>query len=116
MHHAAFDRIGSSNTFAEVFFRFATGADEQGELPDKPVDQIEAVFRKIGLVLAEAGLTFGHLVEMTSYHVGLRDHLDDFKKVRAKYVTESYPAWTAIGVSGFVSEGAFVEVRCIARR
>ena len=53
---------------------------------------------------------------MTSYHVGLRDHLEIFKQIRARYVVEPYPAWTAIEVAGFVSEGAIVELRCIARR
>ena len=58
---------------------------------------------------------FGHLVEMTSYHVGLRDHLEVFKSVRDSYVVEPYPAWTAIEVAGFVREGAIVEIRVIAR-
>jgi enamine deaminase RidA (YjgF/YER057c/UK114 family) len=36
--------------------------------------------------------------------------------IRAKHMTKSYPAWTAIEVAGFVREGAVVEIRCIARR
>lgn len=99
-----------------VFMSGFTGADAQGVLSDKPVDQIEAIFQKIEMVLKEAELDFGHLVEMTSFHVGLRDHLNEFKRVREKYVRDPFPAWTAIEVAGFVSEGAFVEIRCIARR
>ncbi len=75
-----------------VFMTGFSGADSDGLLADDPTDQIEAVFEKIGMVLAEAGLSFEHLVEMTSYHVGLRDHLNAFKDIRAKYVSEPFPA------------------------
>lgn len=57
---------------------------------------------------------FGNLVEMTSYHIGLRDHLELFKSIRSEYVQEPCPAWTAIDVAGFVREGAIVEIRVIA--
>ena len=66
--------------------------------------------------LQEAGTDFSHLVEMTTYHVGLREHVELFKSIRAEFVSEPYPAWTAIEVSGFITEGAIVEIRVIARR
>ncbi len=99
-----------------IFMTGFTGADADGQYSEDDGEQIEAVFAKIKAVLDEAGLDFSHLVEMTSYHVGLRDHLDQFKEIRAKYVCEPFPAWTAIEVAGFVREGAVVEIRCIARR
>ncbi|MEM7168818.1 MAG: RidA family protein [Pseudomonadota bacterium] len=99
-----------------LFMTGFTGVTEHGTLADTPIEQIEAVFEKIGMVLKQAGLSFENLVEMTSYHVGLRDHLDDFKAIRARYVVDPYPAWTAIEVAGFVREGAVIEIRCIARR
>ena len=99
-----------------VFLTGFTGAGPDGELSADPRKQIEAAFAKVGAVLVEAGLDFDHLVEMTSYHVGLRDHLDAFREVRDRHVAEPYPAWTAIEVAGFVREGAVVELRCIARR
>ena len=99
-----------------IFMTGFTGASEDGSLSENPVEQIEAAFAKVAKVLEKAGLGFGHLLEMTSYHVGLRDHLDAFKAIRSRYVTEPYPAWTAIEVTGFVREGAIVELRCIARR
>ena len=92
----------------------ATAAD--GTVPDDPAEQIREAFRKIGLVLAEAGLGFADLLEMTSYHVGLREHLDLFRSIRAEFVQEPYPAWTAIEVSGFTTEGVIVEIRAIAKR
>ena len=98
-----------------LFLTGFTGADAEGALPADPEAQMRNAFDKVGAVLREAGLDFGGLVEMTTYHVGLKDHLDLFKAVRAEYVQEPYPAWTAIEVAGFVREGAIVEIRAIAR-
>ena len=99
-----------------LFLTGFTGADADGTLPADAEAQMRTAFDKVGLVLREAGLDFGALVEMTTYHVGLKDHLDLFKSVRAEYVQEPYPAWTAIEVAGFVREGAIVEIRVIARK
>ncbi|GGX52290.1 hypothetical protein GCM10007385_21200 [Tateyamaria omphalii] len=99
-----------------IFMTGFTGVQTDGTLSETPTEQIEAVFETIETVLTKAGLGFEHLVEMTSYHVGLRDHLQAFKDIRAKYVMEPFPAWTAIEVAGFVREGACIEIRCIARR
>lgn len=98
-----------------VFLTGFTGASADGSLSSDPEIQMQNAFGKIGLVLRKAGLDFGALVEMTTYHIGLRDHLELFKSVRAKYVVEPYPAWTAIEVAGFVREGAIIEIRAIAR-
>lgn len=99
-----------------IFMSGFTGANADGVLSQDAGEQIEAAFEKVRRVLDEAGLGFEHLLEMTSYHVGLRDHLDVFKSIRAGYVVPPYPAWTAIEVAGFVRDGAVVELRCVARR
>lgn len=99
-----------------VFMTGFTGAGTDGVLTDDPEAQMRMAFAKVGMVLAEAGLGFEHVVEMTSYHVGLRDHLETFKRVRDEHVCEPYPAWTAIEVAGFVREDAVVELRVVARR
>lgn len=53
---------------------------------------------------------------MTTYHMGLREHLDAFIKVKDEFVSEPYPAWTAIGVTELITEGTLVEIRVIAKR
>ena len=83
-------------------------------MPEDPANQMRNAFEKIGGVLREAGLTFRSLVEMTSYHIGLRDHFDLFDSIRLDYVEEPYPAWTAVEVAGLRREGAIVEIRAIA--
>lgn len=98
-----------------VFLTGFTGADAHGNLPHDPEAQMRNAFEKVGFVLREANLGFEALVEMTTYHVGLRDHLELFKSIRAEFVKEPYPAWTAIEVAGFVREEAVIEIRAIAR-
>lgn len=97
-----------------VFLTGVTGSDPHGQMPEDPADQIRNAFEKIGLVLREAGLTFGSMVEMTTYHVGLRAHFDLFDAIRLEYVEEPYPAWTAVEVAGLRREGAIVEIRVVA--
>ncbi len=65
--------------------------------------------------LTEAGLTFSDVVEMTTYHVGIRSQLEDFRRIKDEFLAEPYPAWTAIGVSELAVEGALIEIRVTAR-
>ena len=97
-----------------VFLTGVTGCDADGEMPDALSDRFRRAFDKIGIVLREANLSFGAIVEMTSYHVGLPDHFELFSSVRAEYVQEPYPAWTAIEVAALRRKGAAVEIRVVA--
>ncbi|WP_287099546.1 Rid family hydrolase [Mesorhizobium sp.] len=99
-----------------VFLTGFNGVPLEGELSYDPATQIRAAFAQVDMVLQEGGMSFDDLVEMTSYHVGLRNHLELFKKIRAEHVREPYPAWTAIEVAGFASEGVIVELKVVARR
>ena len=100
---------------AHVFLTGMTGSAADGTMPADPATQICNAFDKIGAVLAKADLTLGAIVEMTSYHVGLRDHFELFCTLRAEVVAPPYPAWTAVEVAGLRRPGAIVEIRAIAR-
>ena len=97
-----------------VFLTGITGSAPDGTMPIDPEVQFRQAFDKIGAVLAEAGLGFDAIVEMTSYHIGLRTHFDSFNAVRADHVRDPFPAWTAVEVAGLRREGALVEIRVIA--
>ncbi len=98
-----------------VFLGGVTGSDSKGRMPQDPAAQMRSAFDKIEIVLREAGLTFRDVVEMTTYHIGLRDHFDLFNAIRLEYVSAPYPAWTAIEAAGLRREGAIVEIRVIAQ-
>ncbi len=98
-------------------FLFSTGMvglGRDGQMPADAATQFDNVFEKIGGILREAELDFDAVVEMTSYHIGLRDHFELFDAVRLRHFREPYPAWTAIEAGGLRREGALVEVRFIA--
>lgn len=97
-----------------VFLTGVTGSDIQGRMPDDPEAQFRKAFEKIEVVLRETGLTLQSIVEMTTYHVGLRDHFDLFDSIRLECFDAPYPAWTAIEAGGLRREGAIVEIRVIA--
>jgi enamine deaminase RidA (YjgF/YER057c/UK114 family) len=97
-----------------VFLTGMTGSSPDGSMPQDAEQQIRHAFDKIGAILQAAGLTHAAIVEMTSYHIGLRAHFDLFNTIRSEYVQEPYPAWTAVEVAGLRREGAIVEIRVIA--
>ncbi len=92
------------------------GTGPDGKADPDPESQFNAAFEGVARVLAEAGAGFADIIEMTTYHVGMRDHLRTFMAVKDRYVSEPYPAWTAIGVSELAVRGGLVEIRVIARQ
>ena len=97
-----------------VFLTGVTGSRSDGSMRSGIEDQTKAAFDKIGAVLAEAGLSHNAIVEMTSYHVGLREHFNAFNRIRCEYMSEPFPALTAIDVAGLRRPGALIEIRAIA--
>jgi enamine deaminase RidA (YjgF/YER057c/UK114 family) len=89
-----------------------------GTGPKGPVESAEEEFRnawtQIGVVLKEAGLSYENIVEYTSYHVNMHDHLGTFMKIRDEFISEPWPAWTAIGCTDLAAPGARVEIRVTA--
>jgi len=90
-----------------------TGAD--GKPSPDPEAQFTQAFETLSAVLAAAGASFTDVVEITTFHVGLQQHLGKFMKVKDKYLREPYPAWTAIGITELAVPGGLVEVRATAR-
>jgi len=99
-----------------VFVSGITGVRADRSVSDDPEAQFRDTFRFLAKHLETAGLAFGHVVEMTTYHVGLRQHLKTFQLVKDEFITTPYPAWTAIGVSELITPGTLVEIRVIAKR
>jgi enamine deaminase RidA (YjgF/YER057c/UK114 family) len=92
------------------------GAGPDGRGIADPEQQFTAAFEGVKAVLAKAGLGFGDVVEITTFHVGLMQHIGTFMQVKDRYLPEPYPAWTAIGVVELAVPGGLVEIRATARR
>jgi enamine deaminase RidA (YjgF/YER057c/UK114 family) len=90
------------------------GTGPDGKLAPDPEQQFLQAFENVKTVLAEAGLGFENVIDMTTFHVGFAANIATFMKVKDQYVPEPYPAWTAIGVSE-LAFGALVEIKVTAR-
>jgi len=85
-------------------------------VPGNPAAQFTLAFENLRGLLAEAGLSFANVVEMNTYHVGLRDHMEAFIAVKDQFMSAPHAAWTAIGVSELAVPGGLVEIQVTARR
>jgi enamine deaminase RidA (YjgF/YER057c/UK114 family) len=97
-----------------VLMSGVTGVTASGDFSSDPTAQFRQAFEHLGQYLGAAGLGFDALVEITTYHVGLRQHLSAFMAVKDEYLPAPYPAWSAIGVSELITPGALVEIRGVA--
>ena len=75
--------------------------------------QTRRVFENIRAVLAAAGSTLDDLVELVSYHTDMAD-LGAVADVKAEYLAEGFPAWTAVGVTALAFRGQLIEIKAVA--
>ena len=108
-HFAPAMRVGK-----DVFCSGQVGSGPEGKLDSDPAAQIAQAFENVRTVLEEAGASLADVVELTSFHVGLNEHIGIFMQVRDGYLKEPYPAWTAVGVAE-LAFGALVEIKVRAR-
>ena len=88
---------------------------DQERTPETYEAGIRNAFERVEDTLKLAGASWSHVVEMTTFHVDMREHQDIFKTVREEFITdEPYPAWTGIGVEKLWADPLFVEIRVIA--
>jgi len=97
-----------------VYVTGHTGEDERGVFSSDVETQVRGTFRNIALTLADAGAGWSNVVEMTSYHIGLRRQLSAMLAVAAEFLDEPLPAWTAVGVTELFDADAVVEISCVA--
>ncbi len=113
-----YDRIhfaDGTKSHGHIFCSGAIGQDARGKIPEDIIEEFRNAWKKIGVLLEEAGSGLDHIVEFTSYHVGLQAHMADFMTVKDEYVKEPWPAWTAIGITELAAPDAHVEIKVIAR-
>ena len=113
-----YERVYFAEAVSSNRFLFCSGvidADDRGKLPEEIADEFRLAFKGVEAVLKEGGASFTDIVEYTTYHVGLQAHMAVFMAVRDEFLSEPWPAWTAIGISELAMPGAHVEIRVTAR-
>jgi enamine deaminase RidA (YjgF/YER057c/UK114 family) len=85
--------------------------------------QVRRGLERLRSNLEASGSDFQHVVMINSFHVwqgqnftGTRDQqFAAFEEVIAEFIRPPYPAWTAVGTTGLLSDGGIVEVQLIAK-
>ncbi len=90
-----------------------TGSD--GKVPEDLREEFRNAWTGIGKLLQHCDIDYDDIVEYTSYHVGLHATVETFMSVRDEFLSEPWPAWTAIGISELAIPGAHVEIRVTAK-
>jgi enamine deaminase RidA (YjgF/YER057c/UK114 family) len=91
-----------------------TGERPDHTFPPDSAEQIRQTFANIAETLAEAGATWADVVEINAFHLDLPGQSDDVLKVAGEFLSEPYPAWTAMGVTQLFESEAVVEISCVA--
>ena len=91
-----------------------TGEDAGGNFSADPEEQIRQTFRNFEATLEKAGVTWADVVALNSYHVGLQAQADAVIAIAGEFLSDPYPAWTALGVTELIDEGAVVDMSCNA--
>jgi enamine deaminase RidA (YjgF/YER057c/UK114 family) len=85
--------------------------------------QVRRGLEQLKATLEAAGAGFKDVVMINTFHVwsstnfaGTRDEqFAIFEEVIGDFMRSPYPAWTAVGTTGLLSDGGIVEVQLIAR-
>lgn len=99
---------------ATLFCAGQVGRTASMEVIFDPEQQFLAAWENLRLVLAAGGCGFDDIVDLTTYHVGLQQHMPLFRDVKDRLLPRGNCAWTCIGVAELAHPGLLVEIKCTA--
>ncbi|NWD09084.1 Rid family hydrolase [Pseudomonas gingeri] len=97
-----------------LFIAGEVGFLPDGSIPESVAEQTEVALERTKEILRLQGLTMADLVEVVSYHVNLKDTVDEFLPVKARYTERPFPAWSIIGVEALALPQLKIEIRSVA--
>ncbi len=83
-------------------------------------ERVRRLFERLKATLAAAGASLDDVVEITTYHREPRDsaafraEFEQFAAIHHATFRDGYPAWTAVGTTALLADGAPVELRALA--
>ncbi|WP_216897099.1 Rid family hydrolase [Nocardia alni] len=114
---SAFARFGHApavRAYGLLFIAGQIGRRPDGTAGGTAEEQTELALRRIEEILRLENLDLTDLVDVTSYHVDIRENMPGFLAAKQRLVTAPYPAWSIIGVSGLASTELLVEIQATA--
>jgi enamine deaminase RidA (YjgF/YER057c/UK114 family) len=101
---------------ATVYCAGQVGRTPELEVILDPEQQFATAWENLRIVLAAADCSFEDVVDMTTYHVEMQQHMAVFRAVKDRVFPRGQCAWTCIGVSELARPGLLVEIKCVAVR
>ena len=98
-----------------LFCNGQVGARLDGTVPEDPLEQIEVIFERIGIILAASNMTFEDVVKFTVY-VTDKPILDAYFRIRAHIMAYHNPPATLLVIKKFPRSGVEVEIETIAAK
>ena len=98
-----------------LFCNGQVGARLDGTVPESPLEQIEVIFQRIGIILAASNMSFADVVKFTVY-VTDKSILDAYFRVRGRFMGDHSPPATLLVVQTFPRPGVVVEIETIAAK
>lgn len=83
-------------------------------------EKVRNMFERLKKTLAAAGADLSDVVEIDTYHATVHDtpafqkEFAEFLRVHQEYFGDRRPAWTAVGTTALLADGAVLEMRAVA--
>jgi enamine deaminase RidA (YjgF/YER057c/UK114 family) len=99
---------------------FVSGIDARDDLTGRltastMAEQCEVIYRKLGQVLAAAGMSFESVVRTTDYITDTEGYAET-AEIRRRYLGPHFPAATGVVVKQLLGRGALIEIDAVAVR
>ena len=112
--YEAFDYVpGVTASGRFVFISGQVGVEEDGSVSDDAAVQIARAFANLGEIVKAIPASPRDVVDITTYHVGLREYMSLVSTEKKKFFGDWNPAWTAIGITDLAIEGLILEIRAV---
>jgi enamine deaminase RidA (YjgF/YER057c/UK114 family) len=98
-----------------IFTAGMVGIDGEGHPLPTAEAQFHAIFDRLDAVLRVTGRTWDDVVELSTFHVDMHQHLESFVAVKRARMGEHRPAWTAVGVACLYQPGVLAEAKIVIR-
>lgn len=87
--------------------------EEDGSVSNDAATQIARAFANLGEIVKVIPASPRDVVDITTYHVGLREYWSLVSTEKKKFFGDWNPAWTAIGITDLAIEGLILEIRAV---
>ncbi|OXI33528.1 RidA family protein [Burkholderia aenigmatica] len=108
-HFSPATRVGDT-----IWVSGQVGATPDGQVGEDIRAQATIAFSSLKAILEEAGASLADVVELTTFHIDMRNEIEAFAAVKDEYFPERYPSWTAVGVTQLLMPEFRVEIRAVA--